>query len=136
LYQFIRNHRRLAALLTVASAIVAVVAGFWGWELSAQMRGQVVARLDLARGHYEVLSYGLPVVWHSEYTRTLREHYGIEERLVAGCVVTKALVAYADAYNEVIFTAANQKFGRDVFRESVTDAIKSWKTRKAIVGRQ
>ena len=98
-----------------ALALASLVGGFWGWESSAGIRGQLLARLDVARGHYEILSFGLPVSWRPEYVRLLRERYGIEDRVIAGCVVTESLVAYADGYNTVSISAANRKFGRNVF---------------------
>jgi hypothetical protein len=47
---------KLAALV-----ILAVSAGFFGWESSAFTRGQLVARFEPVRGHHEVLALGLPV---------------------------------------------------------------------------
>lgn len=34
---------------------------------------KLVAELDLVRGHYRILEWGLPVAWHPEYNRLLRE---------------------------------------------------------------
>jgi hypothetical protein len=118
--RFVRN---------VVLAIVVLFGGFWGWESSAGTRGQLLARFDIARGHYEILSYGLPVSWRPDYMRLLRERYGIEDRVIAGCIVTNSLVAYADGYNAVSITAANRKFGRDIFRESIIEAANNWKVR-------
>jgi len=53
----------------------------------------------------------------------LRERYGIENRVVAGCIVSPPLLAYTEGYNRVSMAAANRKFGHDVFKESVADAI-------------
>ena len=120
---FIRRHRKLSAVVLSLASLFVVL-------LSAEIRGGLVASFDLARGHYEVLGFGLPAPWFSEYTRLLRERYGIEERSVAGCIVYGSLVAYADGYNTVSMRAANYKFGRDVFQESNADARKSWETQQ------
>lgn len=111
---FARNHKMLSAVL----ALMCLVRGLVGWELSAWIRGQLVAHLDVARGHYRILTLGLPATWRPEYTRLLRERYGIEARVVAGCVVSVSLPAYVEGCNTVSTNAANRKFGRDVFRES------------------
>jgi hypothetical protein len=113
---FIRRHRWLSAGLML-------VAGSIGWLVSGGIRGQLVAHFDVARGHYEILSLGLPAPWRSEFARILRERYGIENRVVAGCIVSPPLLAYTEGYNRVSMAAANRKFGHDVFKESVADAI-------------
>src|ERR1039457_2587750 len=112
---FIRRHRWLSASLML-------VAGLIGWWVSGGIRGQLVAHFDVARGHYEILSLGFPAPWRSEYARILRERYGIELRVVAGCVVSPQLLAYTVGYNLVSMAAANHRFGPDIFRESETDA--------------
>ena len=120
--RFIRNHGKLTAFLILACSL----AGMVGWDLSASIRGQLVARFDVGRGHYEVLMVGLPVEWRPEYVRLLRERHGIEDRVVAGCIVSRSLSAYVEGYNGVSMRAANHKFGHDVFRESAVDASRHW----------
>jgi len=102
------------------------VAGYVYWQESASIRGELAARLDLARGHYVVLGAGYPPHWHAEYVRLLRDRYGIEERVVAGWMVDQPLFDYADAYNQISRTAANRKFGHDVFRETMIEASRNW----------
>jgi hypothetical protein len=114
---FIRRHRWLSASLML-------VAGSIGWWVSGGIRGQLVAYFDVARGHYGILSLGLPAPWRSEFARILRERYGIEQRVVAGCVVSPVLLAYTEGYNRVSMTAANRKFVHDVFKESAGDAMR------------
>jgi len=101
-----------------------IVSGFMAWETSGGIRGQLVAYFDVARGRYEILSLGLLAPTHHEFARILRDRYGIEDRVVAGCVVSPTLLAYAEGYNRVSMPAANRKFGRDVFKESMTEAIR------------
>lgn len=102
-----------------------LVAALGAWWLAAPVRGQVAARCDVWRGHYKVLTYGLPPSWHPKYARLLRERYGIELHTVAGCVVSTALVSYVDSYNAVSAAAVIHKFGHDVFRECEEEASKS-----------
>jgi hypothetical protein len=116
---FISKHKKL----TVAIGLVTLLVVLW---LSASIRGRLVAHFDVVRGHYKVLSYGLPVSWRPEYVRLLRERYGIEHRAVAGCVVSESLVSYVHGYNAVSTAAVNRKFGHDVFEECAEDARKNW----------
>lgn len=120
---FIHNRKRLAA---VAAFLSFLVLSSVLWSASASIRGRLVARIDTALGHYEVLGYGLPVPWRPEYARLLRERYGIKFRTVALCIVSRTLVDYVDSYNEVSTAAANRKFGHDVFKECSEEAYKSW----------
>jgi hypothetical protein len=60
----------------------------------------------------------------------LRERYGVEERVAAGCVVSESLLAYVGSYNRVSMSAVNRQFGRDVFQESVADASRNWKLKQ------
>ena len=121
---FIRNYKKLAAIIVLAF----LFAGFLAWNFSARTRGKIMAHLDVARGHYAILTYGLQAESRPE-AALLRERYGIEDRAVAGCTVTKPLLEYVDGYNIVSMAAASRKFGHDVFREAMMDASKNWRTR-------
>ncbi len=48
-------------------------------------------------------------------------------KAVAGCVVTDSLVTLRHAYDEYVMAAANRKFGRDIFKESMEEAERNWK---------
>jgi hypothetical protein len=116
---FVKNHRIFISILVLIGMLGA-------WWLAAPLRGQIAAHLDVWRGHYRVLGYGLPTSSRPEYARLLRERYGIEFRPVAGCVVSEALISYVRGYNEVSTAAANREFGHDVFKECAETASKSW----------
>ena len=88
---------RRNALLALAAIVVLPVT----WWISAGLRGRLMARYDLARGHYRVLAYGLPPPGVVEYRQLLRELYGVEYRQVALCIVSPSLISYADAYDGV-----------------------------------
>jgi len=76
---------------------------------------------------------GLPARWRPAYIRLLQQRYGIEERVVAGCIVSQSLVSYANGYNAFSMAAANRKFGHDVFNEAVADAARSIGPRPAAI---
>src|SRR5437867_3902378 len=96
---------RRNALLALAAIVVLPVT----WWISAGLRGRLMARYDLARGHYRVLAYGLPPPGVVEYRQLLRERYGVEYRQVALCIVSPSLISYADAYDGVSAAAINRK---------------------------
>lgn len=86
-----------------------------------------MAEIDIHKGHYEVLDYGLLAGWSTEYARLLHSRYGIKNRVVAGCSVSASQAAYIQAYNAVAIAAANRKFRHDVFRECAEQAKSNWK---------
>jgi hypothetical protein len=102
--------------------LVSLLAGLILWPVTARVRGELAASLDVAQGRYRVLVFGLPAPGRDEYARILRERYRIEMRRVAGCVVSAWQVAYWEGYNSVSEDAANRKFGHDVFREIDAEA--------------
>jgi len=121
--RFLSAHKKLAAAL---SALVALVLGCWVWDLSAPLRGQLVAHYDLAHGRYRQLTFGLPPPERPTYARVLSERYGIEVRAVAGCIVSKSLISYVHGYNTVSVAAANRRWRRDVFEDSWQEAERIW----------
>jgi hypothetical protein len=120
--KFFRRHKILAALIVLAALVLFAVA----WDASAAIRGTLAARMDLARGRYVVLAYGLPPAESEEYARLLKERYGIEYRQAALCLISPELVAYAGSYNKLSIAAAESRFHRDLFRETREDAQRIW----------
>jgi len=122
---FIPNHKKLAVVAALATSLLLMSVV---WSVSASARGQIVARFDTSRGHYEVLGYGLPV---QEYARLLRERCGIGFLPVALCIVSTSLISYVESYNSVSMAAADRRFGRAIFKECAEDARKSWERTNA-----
>jgi hypothetical protein len=114
-----KSRRTIAALAALPLLI-------WAWDASAPIRGTLLARFDLARGHIALLAYGLPPGYSDEYTRLLKERYTIERRQIALCLVSRSLIAYADSYNRLSVAAAKAKFHHDVFSETAQDAQRIW----------
>ena len=112
----------IGAVLFVVALVVFDIA----WDASAVARGRLHARLDIAHGHHKILGYGLPPPERTEYARLLKQRYAIEFEAIADCIVSKSLVAYADAYDQVVIEATKRKFGRDVFWETWEDAQRTW----------
>jgi hypothetical protein len=110
--------RRAWALLVVLVLVL--------WYPTAYPRGAAMAFLDVLRGHYEVKVYGLPPQWDGEYSRLLKEQYGVTLRPVAGCVVSLSVGWYADGYNSVSRAWVLNKYGVDIFEECANRAKAHW----------
>jgi hypothetical protein len=87
--------------------------------------GQADAKRDLADGHLQLHSFGLPAPWVPEYARLLKERLGVEYRPVAGCVVTEELVSNTAAYNKVMISEIERRFGTGVLQQIRDEARKA-----------
>ena len=125
--RYFRRHKWLTALCIVSTFLVLC----WGWSPAARIRGRIAARIDVHRGRYEVLGYGLSSPSHPEYARCLRERYNVEFRAVAGCIVSDSLISYVDGYHSVVAEATKRKFGHDIFQECADEATRKWKAKRA-----
>jgi hypothetical protein len=96
------------------------------WHLAAPLRGDLAARIDVHQGSYQILAYGLPTAERPEYAECLRRRYGVEFRAVAGCIVSPGLISYVEAYDRLASSAANRKFGHDIFEECAQEAHRQW----------
>src|ERR1700722_3403676 len=94
---FLRKHKMLLSIVGIVFALCAVDVL---WSYSAAWRGRLAAQMDLRRGHYIVLAYGLPPFGAPEYARILKEQYAIEFHYVDFCTISRTLRAYADGYDE------------------------------------
>ena len=119
-----RTYKWLVAILGLVFVLVV------GW-IAAPIRGSLSAHIDVARGHYKLLTYGLPVSWLPEYAALLRERYGVEVHAVAGCVVSLSLISYVRNYDRISMAATNRRYGHDVFKECEEDAVTQWGRTKA-----
>lgn len=122
-----RNRSKIRSkILATIAILVGLILLVWTWDATAAVRGNLDAKFDLARGHYAILAYGLPPGGRDEYTRLLKERYGIERRQIALCLVDSSTMAYADSYNRISVPAVQSKFGQDVFEQTWQDAQRIW----------
>ena len=121
--QYFRNHKGVAAIFAFGAFLILC----WFWDLSASARGHFAARIDVHRGRYQLLGYGLPTPSRPEYASCLCHRYNVGFRPVAGCLVSESLVSYVDAYDSVVVEATNRRLGHDVFKECSEEAETSWK---------
>jgi hypothetical protein len=119
---FLSKYKKLVVLAAIGVALVL----YFVLRLQPSVRGARDAREDLAHGHYVQLGYGLPTQWASEYDQCLRQRYGVEDRIVAGDVLTESELSYYQSYNSVSTAAIKQKFGPDAFDQCADAARKSW----------
>jgi hypothetical protein len=91
------------------------------WWFSGTPRGALAAHFDVWRGHYEYRSVGLNL-FSTEESALLLNRYGIRERVLALCIVSKPKWDYAGAYNQIAVAAVEKKIGRDVIGECSGEA--------------
>ena len=120
---YLRNHKGIAAIC--ATFVLLALCSLW--SLNALIRGNLAARIDIRRGRYQVLGFGLPVPSQPEYARCLRERYDIEFRAVAGCIVSDSLISYVNGYDSVVSEAASRRFGHEVFKECANETDRKWR---------
>lgn len=89
---------------------------------AAAERGQREAKADLAAGKLAVESYGLMASYNIVYRQLLKERYGIEVRMVAGCVVDESITGHAQGYNGIMNAEIKKRFGEDVFEKTSKEA--------------
>ena len=80
----------------------------------AKPAGILEAKIDLWRGRYEIHGYGL--IFHAPYEFDALNHYGIEYRHVAGCVVNDFIIESVAAYNATMKNAIKKDLNVDVDR--------------------
>ena len=133
MWRYIGTHKWITAVCILGAFLVCS----WLSSLTAALRGRVAAQVDIRRGQYQLLGYGLPSPSRPEYVRCLRERYNIRFRAVAGCIVSESLVSYVDAYDSAMVEAVNRTVEHDVFKECHEEAQRTWteqvKTRQAQV---
>ena len=93
----------------------------WGF-----IAGDLMARLDLARGNSKILVYGLPVPWREQGVSILHNRYRVEMKPIAGCVVSQWTMNFARGYNAVSEAAITARVGHDVIDESLEEARIDW----------
>jgi hypothetical protein len=125
--QFIVRHKIVSVLLCAAMLIAGAVV----WVATARLRGQLVAHIDVARGHLEIQMVGLASAYSPEFTRILNERYGVVINRVAGCVVGPGEVEYVGGYNSVSKREVGRRFGNDVFERVADEAQRLARVRLA-----
>ncbi len=116
----------VGAFVAVGTAIfLFLVWSTAGFSPVSTLRGQLAARIDIKRGHYKELAWGMPVSGADKYARLLKERYGIDFHYIAFCTASKSERDYADAYDAVSMEAVRRKFGHEVFKETWDEIAKS-----------
>ena len=123
-----RKPARILACVASVTVLAAILFawGICGWWPIPSIRGRIDAKIDVAHKQYRQLGYGRPFRGADEYARLLQQQYGVDFHYAGYCTVSRSLMDYADAYNEVSTVAAINKFGRDIFKDSYDQAVKDW----------
>jgi hypothetical protein len=101
---------------------------------SPKERGRAEAERDLKKGILCLKSYGYPGEVSRTYYQLAKERYGIQNEVVAGCMVTTELTEHADAYNEVMREAITEKFGQDALSKINKEAWEIYEKKGKVEG--
>lgn len=116
-------------LLTVLCLIVSTLTGFGEEEkpTAAYVLGQTDARRDLAAGKLGIETFGFLRIEHADFRSILKERYGIETHVVAGCIVNSTITGHASGYNAIMNAEIEKRFGKNLFErvwKEIEDARK------------
>ncbi len=78
-------------------------------------RGKADAKKDIQAEILAVETYGFRMNGDGGESQLLRNHYNIDTRIVAGCVVNKKIIGHAKGYNEVSRAEIERRFGKDIW---------------------
>ena len=68
----------------------------------------------------------------SLYKQVLKDDYGIDLLIVAGCTVSDELVENANGYNEIMMQEIKKRFGKDVIREAEEKARQQFEQQRTV----
>jgi hypothetical protein len=102
--------RHVPNLLTASLAFLVGLASAGNLPYSI---GCVHAYIDLARGHYELQTYGTIDGDLEEFSQIASERYGIEV-VTHGCIISEAGIEHTRGYNDVSLAAIKRKYGDNV----------------------
>lgn len=129
--------RSMRPVLVKTALTAAVISALFVWGSFAcwpvpEFCGKLMARIDLAHGRYRVLTYGLPVPWQTRYAKILRRRYGVELKVVGGCVISESASDFTDGYDQVSTAAIGLRFGRNALTRAYAEARFSWEVQPLI----
>jgi len=78
---------------------------------AAYLRGRADASRDIRDGHITIEVSGLGA---GGFVKPLRDRYGIETRVVAGCVVDESILGHERGYNVVSAAEVKRRLGVDI----------------------
>lgn len=85
--------------------------------------GHIHAYIDVARGHYELKTYGPINGDLEEFSEIAAEEYGIEV-VTHGCIISTEGIEHTRGYNDVSVAAIERKYGAGVI-DSIRERAKA-----------
>ena len=123
---FMGRHKTLTTL-AVLVLLLTLAASWSSSETIAAWRGRAAAKRDEHRDRFIQLGYGLAPPAGRNFATALHKRYPDAEFVtVAGCIVSRPLIAYVHAYNQYSEEATVRHFGHDIFAEARRDAQNDW----------
>ncbi len=91
-------------------------------EAAAAIEGHAAALKELAAGRLALETYGLPSRSRGAYIDILKEKYGIQLRMTAGCIVNSTITGHARGFNETMMAEITKRFGPDALAQAEKEA--------------
>jgi len=91
------------------------------YSYSSYRQGKADAQRDINANILAIEVYGFGASNDSEWGRLLQQRYGIEQRVVAGCIVNEKITGHAKGYNEVSHQEIERRLGSDIWTKIRAD---------------
>ncbi|MCK5708760.1 MAG: hypothetical protein KAI43_14020 [Candidatus Aureabacteria bacterium] len=101
---FTKNHKKLIFPSIVLLSILCSVVVFILKPDKPQKSGVVDANKDILKGHFEIKTYGKPIISREKdlYYDIIKKKYNVNFKKVADCVLLKSEMVYYKEYNETL----------------------------------
>jgi hypothetical protein len=93
--------------------------------------GRLHAYIDLARGHYELQTFGPLDRGLEEFNEIATERYGFEI-VTHGCIISEAGIERMRGYNEVSEAAIRRKYGANVIEYIWDRALPEYRAKEKL----
>jgi TonB-like protein len=90
--------------------------------LPSALFGYVTAKNEIVEGRLSLDLWGLPSPWREAYSDLIRARFGVQSRVVAGCVVSHFQLAEWSAHNQVVIREIESRYGHGALAACAADA--------------
>lgn len=92
-------------------------------------QGRADALKDIAAGKLAWHNLGFPTPWRLDFSKILKEKYGVESKEVGDCEPNMPLARHTKAYNETMKAEIEKRFGKGVVEKAEEEAKEAMKKR-------
>jgi len=109
--------KMISAFLLLSIFMLSGCSSFPDYSYSSYRQGKADAMRDINANILATEVYGFGASKNSEWGRLLKQRYGIEQRVVAGCIVNEKITGHAKGYNEVSHQEIERRLGKDIWNK-------------------